>query len=239
MMNKKLEQFFLAVKGKNFIDTVSFSQIYHSSDVTQEDKDAFLAWIHDNDLEIIDGRDRGCFVFKKKGADGWLDHGELDKLIPDISKERLKQIADKKETATCARKTARIILDREENPKKSYLIDHIFSKIFSSKHPSGWLHPNGQMEECNWGEHEEWAGQYIQENELVDEQEKFEDVSGLYYNKDFLIFEKRFVLLDCPSGDGTLSVSYKKGSLTKAQKEYLIEHFLSIGDKKSLEQIME
>lgn len=116
-----------------------------------------------------------------------------------------------------------------------YKIIHVYKQ--SSKHPIGWLDPYGRFHRVTWGKHEKWAGEYVAEKNLRDEQEEFEleHYSCLY--RDFLVCKKNWIILNCPCDDGELYIIYRK--MTKKQKDYLIDYLLKLKDTASINKIME
>lgn len=110
---------------------------------------------------------------------------------------------------------------------------------FDSDHPSGWLDNNGKLHKCRWGQHSEFAGDYVQINDLWDELNEFEnEYGGHLYAGDFLA-NKGWVLIDCPMGDGYVKLTFKTGKLTKQQKEYLLEYLTKVDDMITARRILE
>ena len=82
----------------------------------------------------------------------------------------------------------------------------------------GWLSPNGEFFEADWGEHNEWARKYLEKNDA-----EYDDV---YSDKctDRLI-ELHWVLLDNPCC-GIATPKYGDFGMTKAQKEFLYDYYM-------------
>ena len=82
----------------------------------------------------------------------------------------------------------------------------------------GWLSPNGEFFEADWGEHNEWAREYLEKNDP-----EYDDI---YSDKctDRLI-ELHWVLLDNPCG-GIATPKYSSFGMTKAQKEFLYDYYI-------------
>lgn len=93
----------------------------------------------------------------------------------------------------------------------------------------GWLHPNGTFYPVDFGEHEEWAGKYIEEhypNEYTSAFEPQPESTDNYHSfGDFLVYRKNFCLLDNPA-QGIAKVTCSPGkNRTKAQKEFLFDYY--------------
>lgn len=106
----------------------------------------------------------------------------------------------------------------------------------------GWLSPAGDFRKSPFGHHEESAEFIIEDNHFGFEYDKWLD-SMLDKNiaclhKDFLVEVKGYVLIHNPSTSGGYVVTYRK-KLTKAQREFLYDYFIKIGDKWKAEQFLE
>lgn len=115
-----------------------------------------------------------------------------------------------------------------------YHIIHCYKK---AEHTLGFLEPNGKFHAVCWGKHEKWAGEYIAEHDLRDEQEEFELTNYSALSRDFLVCKKNFIILNCPCDDGELYIIYHK--ISKKQKNFLIDYLLKIEDQGSIEKVME
>lgn len=116
----------------------------------------------------------------------------------------------------------------------NYKIIHSYIK---AKHDLGFLKPDGTFYKVRWGKHEKWAGKYIVDNDLREEQEKFEIENFAPLARDFLICQKNFIILNCPCDDDELFIIYRK--MTKRQKEFLIELLIKINDQESIKKVLE
>jgi len=209
-MNKKLLQLFAILSRQNFVSTFEFHQVIYNNEATQEDKDAFIAWTNDNNLKIISGRDLYIFATDEKDM---LSTEELKEMMYDV------------------------VIEKEEPQKIFYEeLKHIRCTKFDSDYPCGWLNQNGDLTECDWGDHELIAGEYIRENGMSEEQDKFEKEYGTVYSNDFLVYAG-WVLFDCPSGNCQPVITFRKGKLTKKQKDYIMDYLLKMGDSDGIEQI--
>ena len=227
-MNFKLKEFFVYCTSGNSIDEYTFNKMYRTPEVSEEDKGAFLDWIDKNDVKILTGR--GMIVFESPEK-------KLKEFVDDLSDTEIKDVLDNSHNID-VKKGARRILDERQKVKRDFHTNTIYS-AFNSEHLSGWLSPQGEFFECNWGEHENWAGDIVIKNEILRKERKnFRIEGGSDYYKDFLIQRKNYCLLDNPSNDGHLSISFKTGRLSKAQKEWFTDYFISRNDNETLEELL-
>ena len=213
-MNQKLLQLFRTLSNQNFVDTFTFHDVIYNKEATQEDKDAFIAWTNDHGLKMIQGRGMYVFATEEKSM---------------ITKEDLSEMMYYDENEEEILIPIKKIMHEE--------LEMLYSSKFDSNYPSGWLLPNGELLECDWGDHEKFAGEYIRENNLLDEQREFEKEYSTYYCKDYVIMRKHWVLLDCPSGNCQLHVTFRKHKITKIQREYLLNYFLTFKDTENMDKL--
>ena len=93
----------------------------------------------------------------------------------------------------------------------------------------GWLSPSGDFFVGEFGTHEKIAHEIIK-NKFEDE---FKESNYFPHAGDFLVQEKKYVLIDRPSGPlGAIQVSYNEYfDYTSEQKKFLFDYFMNIGDK--------
>lgn len=226
-MNYKLAQFFLACRDSNFICWIHWNTIYHADDVTEEDKKIFLHW--SNNVEMMQGRESFVFFDKK-----YKDRNPCKEGLHKIPMNILQKIRNDKNVKQDIREAAQKEIDAREKIKRDYSVNSIRCKK-SNDAISGWLSPQGKFYNVTWGEHESWAGDYVFDNKLHNDKKEFEIDGGDSYYKDFLIHVKRFILIDNPEQDGAITVSYK--TMTKAQKEFIMEYAIKIKDENALKEI--
>ena len=227
-MNFKLREFFLYCTGGNFIDEFTFNKMYRTPDLSEEDKQAFITWMDEEKVEVLTGR--GMIVFQPANK-------KLQEFANDLSDAEIQEVLDKSSDVH-VRKSARKILDERKQIKRDFHTNIVYS-AFNSEHQSGWLSPSGEFFECPWGEHESWAGDIVIKNDkLCKERKNFKVEGGSDYYKDFLIQRKNYCLLDNPSNDGHLSICFKVGKLTKAQKDWLTDYFISKNDSETLAELL-
>ena len=121
----------------------------------------------------------------------------------------------------------------DEDKKESKETETIEPKVDSQ--PFGWLSPTGEFTESDWGTHEEAAQEIIKEKLFEDEYEKWISETDFRLYRDFLIYEKGYVLIHNPSLFGAYKVTYVK-DLTKDQKDFLYGYFYDMGDKWNAEK---
>ncbi|MBO5435057.1 hypothetical protein J6A31_04470 [bacterium] len=109
---------------------------------------------------------------------------------------------------------------------------YIKARMSSRDDDYGWLSPTGEFYPGEWGTHEAWAIDYLDENK------PFADNAELYWltnddgtkthicGGDVLIHKLGWCLIDNPyQGEGNPRYDKTKG-LTKAQKEFLYDYFI-------------
>lgn len=105
----------------------------------------------------------------------------------------------------------------------------------------GWLSPIGDFRKSPFGCHEECAEWIVEDNHFGKEYDEWYDDKldkGLdCLHKDFLIEVKGYVLIHNPSNSGGYVVSHGN-RLTKAQKDFLYDYFIKIGDRWKAEQFL-
>lgn len=95
----------------------------------------------------------------------------------------------------------------------------------------GWLSPSGEFTVSDWGEHEGSAFDIIEEKGFEDDYDKWDGPYGdsdLRLARDYLCYEKGYVLIHNPSLSGGYEVTDIK-PLTKKQKEFLYDYFMAVG----------
>lgn len=119
--------------------------------------------------------------------------------------------------------------DRQTEAVESY-IKRMADKDEHTTGDYGWLEPNGIFHEAEWGEHQEWAQSYIDEN--FPEEAENSDVSmqmkcnvGLIGAADWLV-ERGWVLLHNPSQGIAFPTKNLVREYTKAQKEFLYDYYM-------------
>lgn len=107
----------------------------------------------------------------------------------------------------------------------------------------GWLSPDGAFHEVEWGNHQEWAQNYIEEHfqEVADDPEVDMQVKcnvGLIGAGDWLV-ERGWVLLHSPSQCIAVPTRNPMKRYTKTQKEFLYDYYMERGKEKEANAIYE
>lgn len=105
----------------------------------------------------------------------------------------------------------------------------------------GWLEPNGTFHEVEWGNHQEWATEYVKENFP----EEYEEISmqsntgtGLIGEGDWLV-ERGWVLLHSPSQGIAQPTRNPIKIYTKAQQEFLYDYYMERGKEREANAVYE
>lgn len=97
----------------------------------------------------------------------------------------------------------------------------------------GWLEPDGTFHEVDWGNHQEWAQRYIEENfpEMAEDDDVDMQIKcnvGLIGAGDFLV-EKGWVLMHNPSQGIAIPTKNPAKRYTKKQQEFLYDYYMERG----------
>lgn len=100
----------------------------------------------------------------------------------------------------------------------------------------GWLAPDGKFYEVEWGNHQEWAKEYIEGNFPEAAEDDDADMQmkcnvGLIGAGDWLV-ERGWVLLHSPSQGIAHPTKNLIKRYTKAQQEFLYDHYMERGKEK-------
>lgn len=119
------------------------------------------------------------------------------------------------------------MLDKEEHSTEDY----------------GWLAPDGTFHEVEWGNHQEWAQNYIEENftEVADDSEVDLQAKcgvGLIGAGDWLV-ERGWILLHSPSQGIAFPTKNPIKRYTKAQQEFLYDYYMERGKEKEANSVYE
>lgn len=124
------------------------------------------------------------------------------------------------------------MLDKEEHSTEDY----------------GWLAPDGTFHEVEWGNHQEWANNYLEEH-LSEEEQKAAlieiNASGISKSgtdilgaADYLV-RRGWVLLHNPSQGIAIPTRNPMERYTKAQKEFLYDYYMERGKEKEANAVYE
>lgn len=112
----------------------------------------------------------------------------------------------------------------------------------------GWLEPNGTFHAVEWGNHQEWANNYLEKNLTPEEQfdamveintsgmaKSGTDVVGA---ADYLV-KRGWILLHNPTQGISFPTSNPTGRITKAQKEFLYDYYTERNCEKEANAVWE
>lgn len=91
------------------------------------------------------------------------------------------------------------------------------------------LEPNGTFHEVEWGEHQDWANKYVEEN-YPDQSEDIFDAGGW-------LTDRGWVLLHNPSQGIAFATGSLVRDMTKAQKEFLYDYYTERDCKKEANEV--
>ena len=230
-MSLKLKEFFVTTYNSNFIDEMSFSKIYRSEDVTEEDRQAFIDWMDENKFTPVTGRDMIAFQDENgKTVD-------LKKFAENMLTSEIETVLELSTNSDVRKDCRRLLEKRKVREKKEYYTDIVTTK-FCTEPKLGWLFPTGEFFETSWGEHEEWAGEYILRHGLDRDQAIFEEEGGEKYSKYYLIHRRNFILLDNPSMDGHVNIVLQRSRfMTNAQEKFLTDFLIEIDDAEAMKDL--
>ena len=141
--------------------------------------------------------------------------------------------------------------ETEEDRQQDILDSYIQRMKDGEEHPTadyGWLEPNGTFHAVEWGDHQEWANNYLEENQT--EEERFNamleiNVSGMAKCStdiigaaDYLV-RRGWVLLHNPSQGIAIPTRNVSREYTKAQKEFLYDYYMERDCKKEANEVWE
>lgn len=118
--------------------------------------------------------------------------------------------------------------DREQARLDSFITRMMDEKEYTTG-DFGWLEPNGTFHEVEWGEHQDWANKYVEEN-YPDQSEDIFDAGGWLANRGW-------VLLHNPSQGIAFATGSLVRDMTKAQKEFLYDYYTERDCKKEANEV--
>lgn len=102
----------------------------------------------------------------------------------------------------------------------------------------GWLEPDGTFHEVEWGLHQQWASDYLNENYPYKDNRDLHwrvDENGKKHHMcdgDVLIYKLHWILLDSPCQGLAYPTTDPAREMTKAQKEFLYDYYMERGRNK-------
>lgn len=146
------------------------------------------------------------------------------------------------------RETGQPIESRYGSDILAGFMERMLDKEKHSTEDYGWLAPDGTFHEVEWGNHQEWANNYLKEH-LSEEEQKAAlieiNVSGMTKSgtdimgaADYLV-RRGWVLLHNPSQGIAIPTRNPMKRYTKAQKEFLYDYYMERGKEKEANAIYE
>lgn len=139
--------------------------------------------------------------------------------------------------------TGQPIKSRYGNDMLGSFMERMMDKKEHSTEDYGWLEPDGTFHEVEWGNHQEWAQRYIEENfpevaedDGVDMQTKCN--VGLIGAGDWLV-ERGWVLLHSPSQGIAQPTKNPVKRYTKKQQEFLYDYYMERGKEREANAVYE
>lgn len=132
-----------------------------------------------------------------------------------------------------------------ESRYSSNMLDRFMERVHDENKYStedyGWLAPNGTFHEVDWGEHQEWAQNYIEEHfpEVYNDSKVDMQVKcnvGLIGAGDWLV-EHGWILLHSPSQGIAFPTRNPLKRYTKAQQEFLYDYYMDRGKEKEANSV--
>lgn len=139
------------------------------------------------------------------------------------------------------RETGQPIESRYGSDMLAGFMERMLDEEKHSTEDYGWLDPSGTFYEVEWGNHQEWAQNYIEENfpEVADDSEVDLQVKcnvGLIGAGDWLV-EHGWILLHSPSQGIAFPTRNPLKRYTKAQQEFLYDYYMERGKEKEANSV--
>lgn len=125
--------------------------------------------------------------------------------------------------------------DEEENLYSGILESYMKRQKCNTEDDYGWLEPNGTFHPVEWGEHQKWADEWLQNVLSEDEYEKID----IYMAGDYLIEKKGWVLLHNPAQGIAIPTKDATKRYTKAQQDFLYQYYIDRNCHKEANSIFE
>lgn len=104
-------------------------------------------------------------------------------------------------------------------------IERANSKDAQVREPYCFISPDGELFPVDWGEHNEWAQNYIKRHGMSMDDDGF---ARDYYAVDYLVHDRGWLLLHSP-GHGRPKLTKSNKPMTKAQRETLYDYYMNAG----------
>lgn len=139
------------------------------------------------------------------------------------------------------RETGQPIESRYGSDMLAGFMERMLDEEKHSTEDYGWLDPGGTFYEVEWGNHQEWAQNYIEENfpEVADDSEVDMQVKcnvGLIGAGDWLV-ERGWILLHSPSRGIAFPTRNPLKRYTNAQQGFLYDYYMERGKEKEANSV--
>ena len=139
--------------------------------------------------------------------------------------------------------TGQPIKSRYGNDMLGSFMERMMDKKEHSTEDYGWLEPDGTFHEVEWGNHQEWAQRYMEENfpEVAEDDDvdmKTKCNVGLIGAGDWLV-ERGWVLLHSPSQGIAQPTKNPVKRYTKKQQEFLYDYYMERGKEREANAVYE
>lgn len=206
----KLNEFLNAFSNSNYIPIMVWSKLI--KDITKEEKQEIIAWLDENNIGLSPQERIGSIMLINKTTLEFLSTKDIRKLPKSstFKQPKVKKQCDNINTITCNK--------------------------FDNDWPCGWLSPKGKLYESDWGQHETEAFKIICSLDKREELRQFQSEHLSQLSRDFLVEKLNWVLLDCPSNCGYLSITWNK--LSKSQRIWLEKYLEKINDYDTMMKLL-
>lgn len=129
-------------------------------------------------------------------------------------------------------------VEEKEEKEKQEEVEYVEDKL-------GWLSPSGDFYESPWGTHEDSALKIVESNNwrsgFRDWKRDHIRSTGMILARDYLVYEKGWILLDNPLliGGRPRATMSDESRITKKQRDFLYGYFFDIGDTLMANRFME
>lgn len=175
----------------------------------------------------------------------WKIVGEQRKIKEELDKYKRRWDVAMKMIPRYLKEEIGIELDEdltepESRPVVSRALDNYMKRMLDTEEHTtedyGWLEPNGKFHAVKWGDHQEWAYEYLKRKAKTEEE--YSKLPRLYEAGDVLTKEG-WVLLHNPSQGIAIATKNPCKDYTKAQKEFLFEYYMERNCEKEANDIWE
>lgn len=150
--------------------------------------------------------------------DLWKDEGHEEPLFQGIPESRCVSAYGKELMS----------MENENHPQLKTMLDEYIEQQASGRDDDyGWLSPEGKFYPVEWGNHGEWARNWLKTNcpDWIERYQKFPNCPKYPEPEDFMKQVLHWVLIHSPSQGLPRHTLYPGQELRKKQKEFLIDFY--------------